>query len=288
MAEKSKNIHQSYGYYKQLLNVEDFSLLDNISCSDMGAFLVCTQGQMSISINTQDYILEPNSILTLMPNDIFITKECRENFNGHLIVFPSSFAGSVDLKEKLLFFVVQIKERPILHISSSNMALTLEYVTLLKSLYEKVDVISYPIIKGIIQSLLYVLYIGYSKTNATVLTRNSFNRKDIIFRDFIQLVGTYYMQERQVEFYADKLCITPKYLNLVVKVVYGHTPKYIIDRALILAAMAKLQTHEYTAQQIADMLGFANASSFGKFFKKHVGCSPGKYQSNGKTDFDNC
>lgn len=270
--------YQNKGYYKCLQYMEDFTFFDIIYCSDMGAFLICSQGEMQISINMQEYVLSSNSILTLLPNSVFKMKECTQDFKGHLIVFPSSLAESSDLKENLLYFLVHVNERPVLHITDSRMALALEYVTLIRSLYEQPEVLSYPIVNGIIHSFLYILYVGYS-LGKEKRVRTSLSRKDIIFKDFINLVGTYYMKERQVEFYADKLCITSQYLSLVIKEVYGHAPSYIINHAVILAAKAKLQTKQYSVQQVANSLNFCNASFFGKFFKKHVGCSPGKYQT---------
>lgn len=270
--------YQNNGYYKCLQYMEDFTFLDAICCSDMGAFLVCAQGEMQITINMQEYVLSSSSILTLVPNSVFKMKECTQDFKGHLIVFPSSLAESSDLRENLLYFLVHIKERPVLYITDCRMKLALEYVTLIKSLYEQPEAASYPIVNGIIHSFLYILYVGYSRDKEKKV-RTSLKRQDIIFKDFINLVGTYYMKERQVEFYADKLCLTPKYLSLVIKEVYGHAPSYIINHAVILAAKAKLQTKQYSVQQVADSLNFCNASFFGKFFKKYVGCSPGKYQA---------
>lgn len=279
MKEYNIETYLNNGYYKSLQYTEDFTILDTISCSDMGAFLICTHGEMRISINMQEHVLVQNSILTLIPNCIFKMEECRRDFKGHLIVFPPLLAESSELKENLLYFLIQIKERPILQIVDNHMTLALEYVAILKSLYGLPEAVSYPIVNGIIHSFLYILYIGYSRNKGNT-SKTSLNRKNVIFKDFINLVGTYYMKERQVEFYADKLCLTPKYLSMVVKEVYGHTPSYIINHAVILAAKAKLQTNQYSVQQVADSLNFCNASFFGKFFKKYVGCSPGKYQAN--------
>lgn len=40
-----------------------------------------------------------------------------------------------------------------------------------------------------------------------------------------------------------------------------------------------LKSNKYTVQQVSDLLNFANASFFGKYFKAVVGCSPRKYQA---------
>ena len=116
MKENNVEHYITPGYYKYLQYSEEFTILDTISCSDMGAFLICLQGEMHISVNMHNYVLETNSILTLLPDCVFNIEGCSRDFKGHLVVFPSVWAESSDLKENLLYFVIQIKEKPILKI----------------------------------------------------------------------------------------------------------------------------------------------------------------------------
>ncbi|MCS3310663.1 helix-turn-helix domain-containing protein [Bacteroides sp. BFG-637] len=87
-----------------------------------------------------------------------------------------------------------------------------------------------------------------------------------------------YTKERSISYYADVLCITPKYLSQVIHNISGRfASDWIID-FVILEAKALLKSRKYTVQQVADMLNFANQSFFGKYFKNKVGCSPSEYQ----------
>lgn len=105
------------------------------------------------------------------------------------------------------------------------------------------------------------------------------NRKKQIYDKFMELLQQYYATERSIGFYADKMCITPKYLSQMVYAVSGrHAGDWIRDY-VILEAKALLKSRKYTIQQISDMLNFANQSFFGVYFKKEVGCSPKAYQN---------
>lgn len=86
------------------------------------------------------------------------------------------------------------------------------------------------------------------------------------------------MRERSISYYADKLCVTSKYLSQVVYKVSGRFAGDWITDFVILEAKALLKSRKYTVQQIADKLNFANQSFFGKYFKDKVGCSPSEYQ----------
>lgn len=88
-----------------------------------------------------------------------------------------------------------------------------------------------------------------------------------------------YTKERSVSYYADRLCVTPKYLSQVIHKVSGRFAGDWITDFVILEAKALLKSRKYTIQQVSDKLNFANQSFFGKYFKENVGCSPSKYQN---------
>ena len=87
-----------------------------------------------------------------------------------------------------------------------------------------------------------------------------------------------YKQERSVAFYADKLCVTAKYLSLISKEVSGQPAGNWIDEYVILEAKTLLKSSQMSIQEIADSLNFANQSFFGKYFKHHTGISPKEYR----------
>mgnify|MGYP005766453861 CR=1 FL=1 len=93
-----------------------------------------------------------------------------------------------------------------------------------------------------------------------------------------ELVVEHYLKQRNVGFYADRLCLTPKYLSKVIKRLSGHTVPEWISRILVLHAQVLLKSSKQTVQQIALELNFPNASFFGRFFKKHTGMTPGQYR----------
>ena len=106
-----------------------------------------------------------------------------------------------------------------------------------------------------------------------------YNRK-LVFIHLIQLIEKYYMQERGVEFYADKLCLSPKYLSAVSKSICGYTVQELVFKAIIRKSISLLKNTQKDIQEISNVFGFPNASYFGTFFKKQVGVSPQQYRKN--------
>lgn len=105
-------------------------------------------------------------------------------------------------------------------------------------------------------------------------------RKNEVFIRLIQLIEKYYMQERGVEFYADKLCLSPKYLSAVSKSICGYTVQELVFKAIIRKSISLLKNTQKDIQEISNEFGFPNASYFGTFFKKQMGMSPQQYRKN--------
>ena len=103
-------------------------------------------------------------------------------------------------------------------------------------------------------------------------------RKNEVFIRLIQLIEKYYMQERGVEFYADKLCLSPKYLSAVSKSICGYTVQELVFKAIIRKCISLLKNTQKNIQEISNEFGFPNASYFGTFFKKQMGMSPQQYR----------
>ncbi len=99
-----------------------------------------------------------------------------------------------------------------------------------------------------------------------------------IYDRFIALVNAHYREERQLRYYADRICVTERHLGTVVRQVSGVTAKEWIDRAVVLAAKVMLRHGSRSVSQIADDLHFANASFFCKYFRRVCGCTPQEYR----------
>jgi AraC-like DNA-binding protein len=96
------------------------------------------------------------------------------------------------------------------------------------------------------------------------------------------MLGRHYQKEQNVNWYAEKFCLTPKYLS---KLIYEASGKYASDWIkdyIIQEAQTLLISSSLTVQQISDKLGFTNQSHFGTYFKRYTGLSPKEYKHTGK------
>ena len=104
---------------------------------------------------------------------------------------------------------------------------------------------------------------------------------DILFEKFLNLVQSHYKEQRGLEFYADKLCVTSKHLSKVIKASSGKPANDWIDDHVTLEAKALLKSTNMTVEQISEELNFPSQSFFGKYFKRVTGISPREYKVKG-------
>lgn len=127
--------------------------------------------------------------------------------------------------------------------------------------------------------LLAVTYRLCSVYNRKIITgSDSVGYKHDIFLRLVQLIDEHYTQQRGVEFYADKLCLSAKYLSVISKSVCGYTVQDLVFKAIIRQSLSLLKNTQKTIQEISDYFNFPNASYFGTFFKKQMGMSPQQYR----------
>lgn len=130
--------------------------------------------------------------------------------------------------------------------------------------------------KLLLLALTYRLCSIYSRR--IIEEKNVAGHKIDTFIKLIRLIEKYYMQERGVAFYADKLCLSPKYLSALSKSVCGYTVQELVFRAIIRKSIFWLKNTNKGVQEISDDLNFPNASFFGTFFKKQTGLAPSYYR----------
>ncbi len=108
----------------------------------------------------------------------------------------------------------------------------------------------------------------------------SSGRSRMVFEQFIRLVGEYHTKYRNVGFYADKLCLTPKYLSKLIRTASGKSAPEWIDAFVILESKNLLKYSDISIKEIVYRLNFPNQSVFYKFFKCRTGMTPSEYRNS--------
>ena len=107
-----------------------------------------------------------------------------------------------------------------------------------------------------------------------VITTQHRHSADRIFLEFSNALAVDNGCHRTVAYYADKQCVSPKYLSKIVKQYTGKPAIGIILEHAVDKIRAELKYTDIPIKEVAERFGFDDYASFCKFVKTHIGCSP--------------
>ena len=262
---------------------EDLILLDNQLMesprypfkTDMLTATICIKGRAEGSANLQKIITQPNSFNVILPGQIITHDYQTADFEARHIIMSSKFVDTLGLDNRFSLFNSHNQVISTI-LSDYELEAILTFYEMLKwNITHKNDYIL-----ETVRHMTLAFFYGFSHTFQQNITSKQTNRPQQLSDDFLLLVKQHFKQEHSLEFYANKLCVTPKHLTTTIKSTTDCTAKEWIDKHLLLEAKALLKSTNLTIQQIADTLHFTSQDVFSKYFKHHIGITPKEYRTS--------
>lgn len=224
---------------------------------------LCLGGRMRVRLNLNEYELHRNSLLIVTPGSIGQCLDISADCRIVLIALSNSYIISEQNSEGALIVRKFLSQQSLLELTEEQ---TSEILELCRALRKKLRQPDFRFKHEVLKGYLQVLYGEICQLMAPLVEEQDSrqgSRKRQIFDRFLEELRQHYASQRSVQFYADRLCLTPKYLSQVVYAVSGrHAGDWIRDY-VVLEAKALLKSGQYTVQQVADLLNFANQSFSG-------------------------
>lgn len=239
------------------------------------AIVLCTSGSCRVKINLEEYEIKAPQLVTLMPGQVFELLSDIDTIEGYVISLSKRFIDMINLPGWQHQYM-NMFNNPITDIDQDMFASLRIFYSIL---YRAVTNDKNPFRLQIIENLISVFYYGGVSSFDTEVETN-LKYKNHIVDHFLELVQQHYREERLIQYYAGRLCITPKYLSKLVKDHTGRAAADWIEQHVILDARALLHSTDLSIQQIATTLNFPNQSFFGKYFKRATGVSPKQYRTS--------
>ena len=238
-------------------------------------------GTARIKVDMVDYDMQSdkNYIIRLSPGQIVTMEEVSADFDGYVLLMSTSFIESlmvymgqdVSIKGLMTDSVKQHED---------NERHTMEYI--ITALRNIIDDDSNPYRRKVLEHMLMVIFYGSQQARSVMMEdKKPRTSAEVLTMRFLQEVKEHFRAERQLGFYAERLCITPRYLSRVVRECTGSSASDWIERYVVLEARALLKSTNMTIQQISDYLNFPSQTFFGKYFKRRAGLSPKEYRRIG-------
>lgn len=232
------------------------------------------KGQMKVIINLKEYIVSAGCAMLVTPGSIGEPKEMSPDFTLVGMGIP-----------KDTFHIIHHDRLPDIfsgQMMSARKMMTESEMELLNSLFHTLwkIVSSKGTSKTVTYNMVSTITAFYDNLFASHKNSSeSLSSSREILNRFIHLVNTNCKSQRKLQFYADKMCITERYLGTVIRQASGITAKEWIDKAVITNIKVMLRHGNLQVSQISDELYFPNPSFFCKYFKRLTGLTPQEYRT---------
>ncbi len=244
----------------------------------MNAVVICTCGKVQAKMNGSAMELMKNQV-AIIPENITVTDVMvTPDFDLKAMFLTNRILQSF-LREKMNIWndMMYVHRLHILEMEDDDLLFYTHFYDMLSLSIERGK--DNPFRTEVIQALLRSAILGLcggmmhklSGMSQTVSVSHASNN---YFQQFLDLLHSGELKRRTVEDYANQLCITPKYLTVICKKHSGKTANEWIRQQVLENVRYYLKQTDLPIKQIADKLGFPNASFFGKYVKEHFGMTP--------------
>ncbi len=239
--------------------------------------IYCKQGSLRTIFNLQEYTIEAGMLAVVVPGTIA----------EPLSISPDCTVTGIGVSEERMQMAHNKKLPAILcgHREKFFLRATEKELRLVDQLYATVWTLANDrqITADTLDRMITVVTHAYDDifcrhANDPVAVSAVRSRQHDLYQSFIALVNKHCRTERQLDFYANRLCVTKRYLGTVVHDVSGVTAKDWIDCAVITAAKVLLRHTDLSVSQISDRLHFPNDSFFCKYFRRLTGSTPSDWR----------
>ena len=273
-------------FYIMDAKIKDYQNPLNHPCRFDG-FMVfyCVTGTVKLSVNLTDLEISKGMVFINIPGNIIrideFVLEGNENARYVCIALSKAFFQSLNVEVcKLFNECISMMRNPGIMLSEKDFELIGGLISYLVSLLKTEVSYKKEAALSALSSLFYILLGAWSPTASSASSEMQSNRSKAIFDKFMSLVLEYHVHHRSVGFYAEKLCLTPKYLSKIIKNISGRSAPEWIDSYVILEAKNLLKYSSTPIKEIVFKLNFPNQSVFYKFFKAHTGMTPTEYRNS--------
>lgn len=249
---------------------------------DAMVMVVCVRGEVSFSSHMNSY--------TLKEGESFVSSASVFQFhsvaNGefYALAFESNFLTSMNVDMRFILRMVSQ-----LRINASVAKVSDENMHTLSHLFDRIFLgySANPLsecmeasLRHLLCSMMYRICDAIISTNNEVSSISVKDRSSEYFERLMTLLAENYREQRNVEFYADKMNISSKHLSRVIRSYTGKSVHQWIDEFVALEIKNLLKYSNLSIQQISFELNFPNPSFMGQYFKRITGLTPGEYKKS--------
>lgn len=236
-------------------------------------FLWGKGGKADVYINLKKHTLQKDTLLVLLPN-FHIEVEEAETFRCEYIYYTFDFMAELPFSFKPAV-AEKAGKKPCIQLSEKEVEILKIYFDLLIRHYQRTE---HPSRLELVKATLFMWIAEINMLYSQEVVNLQATHAEQLTDQFFKLLHDHHAYEHKPVFYADKMCLTVRYLSKVLKQVTGKSLNTWVVNFSIIAAKKYLKSTTLTSSQIAEEMNFPNPSFFAKYFKKYTGITPMEFR----------
>ena len=269
------------------LNEQDIIVMDKIrDLPENSAYttehvlvMICTTGKIQFDYDGQLTTVHKGELFLGVPGSVVSDYMVSPDFDCKLIaVKPTEVMASRELHTMVINSMLHIKTHPVARLTETDAEDVFAYHDLI---CRRIRLAEHRYKNGEVRSLINAFLlrmVGIMDSGTEVKETESSVRGEQLVEKFVRMVNEDCGRNRLVEYYADRLNITSKYLSTLVRNILGRTPTDVIKVVTMKEIERRLRYTGDSIKQISQAMNFPNTSFFGKYFKQHSGMTPNSYR----------
>jgi len=247
--------------------------------SEYVLIMICTAGKVQLTYDSQSITVHKDEMFFGVPGTVLSDYMLSPDFDCKLLAVKASVTTTTrETQSQILNSALYIKGHPVTKLPETDLVSIFSYYNLICNRLQQAHLRFH---NGEVRALLnaFLLYVtGVMGREMENLNETATLRGEQLAEKFLWLVNENYGCNRFVEYYAEQLHITPKYLSTLVRASLGRTPSEVIKAVTMKEIERRLRYTSDSIKQISAAMNFPNTSFFGKYFKQHSGLTPNGYR----------
>ena len=244
--------------------------------------VLCVRGEVSFSSQMSEY--------TLRANQFFISSASVLQFHAmagsefYMLAFSSEFLANMNVDVRFIArmvsqlrvnaYIARLEEQDMRGVSRFFDTLHDQHATEELSEYKEMS------LRHVYCAMIYRIADAVMGKDSSMTPIGVKERSSEYFEKLMTLLSENYREQRNVEFYAEKMSISSKHLSRVIRTFTGKSVHQWIDVFVALEIKNLLKYSTMSIQQISFYLNFPNPSFMGQYFKRITGMTPGEYKKS--------
>lgn len=264
---------------------ESLADLDAISQPNQVVHIVCIAGSFSFTFNHVRYNVCPSDYIIFTVGALYSRIEWSADCRVLMMAFHESVSASIVFNSNYgILGHLSLLSNPVIHLSAAEFDTCLtDLRRLCQRAAETQHLFHDELISTLLKAHILDLYDIHARKSGAI---DPDSRIAALMRQFIgMLIAGDFLADRSLDYYADKLCITPHYLSEVSKKTSGQPASYWINQFVLKSLVSLVMDKTLSMEEIAARLHFSSVSYLTRYLKKQLGMTPSELRRGQRAKF---